>query len=90
MKPTMADLTKAADAYSDYEERCIRAGVGMNCPHGFRWNRCLDGCKDWNPRYILYSRANGRTPEAQQAHDRATHPTGWMVPFITWKVVRHD
>ena len=38
-------ISAAAGEYVAYEEACEAAGVGVNCPHGFRWTRCLDGCQ---------------------------------------------
>lgn len=38
----------------------------------------------WNPIYLAYATAHGRTPEAQLAADRATYPGGNMTGFILW------
>lgn len=42
---SMQELAKAADSYAAYEDLCNKAAVSLNCPHGFRWNRCMDGCQ---------------------------------------------
>ena len=41
----LIDLDAASLNYCEYESACEAAGVSVNCPHGFRWNRCLDGCR---------------------------------------------
>jgi hypothetical protein len=33
---------------------------------------------DWNPRYVAYAKAHGRTPDEQLRHD------GSMAGFINW------
>lgn len=38
----------------------------------------------WNPRYVAYARAHGRTPEDQLAHDKREYPGGWMGGFMVW------
>ena len=38
-------LESEADRYFAYENLCELAGVGIFCSHGFRWDRCLDGCR---------------------------------------------
>lgn len=38
----------------------------------------------WNPRYLAYAAAQGRTPEVQLQADRAAHPGASMMPFILW------
>lgn len=37
-----------------------------------------------NPRFVAYASANGRTPEAQLAHDAEAFPGGKMCGFIIW------
>lgn len=37
----------------------------------------------WNPRYTLYARSQGRTPEQQLKHDQEV-PGASMFPFIEW------
>jgi hypothetical protein len=39
---------------------------------------------DWNPRYVCYAKANGRTPEAQREHDRREWPGAAACPIILW------
>jgi hypothetical protein len=41
-----------------------------------------------NPRYAAYARANGLTPEAQLAADRAAWPGGAMAGYILWMHAR--
>lgn len=38
----------------------------------------------WNPYFVSYARANGRTPEEMIEHDRAAWPGGCMVGFMVW------
>lgn len=38
----------------------------------------------WNPRFLAFSRSQGRSPEAQLDHDREAAPGGCMAPFMTW------
>lgn len=38
----------------------------------------------WNPRYLAYATAHGRTPEAQLEADRALWPGASMTGFILW------
>ena len=38
----------------------------------------------WNPRFVAYAAAHGRTPEAQSDHDRQEWPGGMMVGFMLW------
>jgi hypothetical protein len=40
--------------------------------------------EQWNPRYVLYARAHGRTPEEMLAHDDEAFPGGIMAGFIIW------
>ena len=40
--------------------------------------------KEWNPRYVAYARAHGRTPDAMLEHDREKYPGGCMCGFILW------
>jgi hypothetical protein len=39
---------------------------------------------EFNPRYVSYARAHGRSPEDQSAHDRAEYPGAQMTGFIIW------
>lgn len=39
---------------------------------------------EWNPRYIAYAEAHGRSPEEQLAADRVAYPGGCMAGFILW------
>lgn len=38
----------------------------------------------YQPRYVAYARAHGRSPEVQAAQDRVEHPGGCMVGYILW------
>ena len=38
--------------------------------------------KKWNPRFVLYAKANGRTPESQAEHD--DQQPAKMLGFINW------
>jgi hypothetical protein len=38
----------------------------------------------YQARYVAFAKANGRTPEEQDAHDDLTSPGACMLPFITW------
>lgn len=38
----------------------------------------------WNPLYVLYAKANGRTPEEQAEADPIEWPGGCMCGFILW------
>lgn len=38
----------------------------------------------WNPRYLAYCRAHGKTPEAMLLHDQEQFPGGCMCGFILW------
>lgn len=42
----------------------------------------------WNPRYVAYAKAHGRTPEEMGAHDEAARPTACMLEFILWNDAR--
>ena len=41
---------------------------------------------EWNTRYVAFARENGRTPEAQLAHDR--EKPGRNVDFMLWIAAR--
>lgn len=38
----------------------------------------------WNPRFIAYAAAHGRTPASMLRHDRAAYPGGCMAGFMAW------
>jgi hypothetical protein len=38
----------------------------------------------WNPRYLAYSTAHGRTVEEQLRHDHEENAPGYMAPFMSW------
>lgn len=38
----------------------------------------------WNPRYVCYARAHGRTPDEMLDHDRERFPGGCMVGYMEW------
>lgn len=42
----------------------------------------------WNPRYVLYARTSGRTPEEQAAHDDAQPAR--LIPFMCWVSARAE
>lgn len=37
-----------------------------------------------NPRYVVYARAHGKTPDEMMAHDDKAWPGGVMCGFIIW------
>lgn len=37
-----------------------------------------------NPRWLAYCAANGRSPDAQAAHDEEAWPGGRMTGYILW------
>lgn len=39
---------------------------------------------NWNPRYLAYCRAHGKTPEKMLEHDEERFPGGCMCGFILW------
>ncbi len=39
---------------------------------------------EWNPRYVLYAKANKQTPEEMLISDDNTWPGGKMCGFILW------
>lgn len=42
----------------------------------------------WNPRYVLFARCNGRTPEQQDAHDAAQPARN--LEFMSWVQARRQ
>jgi len=38
----------------------------------------------YNPRYVAYAKAHGKTPEQMLAHDDKQWPGGIMCGFILW------
>lgn len=44
--------------------------------------------RDWNPRYVNYARAHGRTPEGMLAFDKQRLPGACMMEFIFWNRAR--
>lgn len=47
-------------------------------------NRLTEAFDKWNPRFVAYAQAHGRTPEAQLEADRERWPGGIMAGFIVW------
>lgn len=39
---------------------------------------------EWNPRYVLYAKAHGATPEEMLKRDEKRWPGGKMVGFTQW------
>jgi hypothetical protein len=39
---------------------------------------------EWNPRYLLYARAHGKTPEEMLKHDAERFRGGRMLGFMEW------
>lgn len=37
-----------------------------------------------NPRYIVYARAHGKSPEEMKAHDEEAWPGGRMAGYMLW------
>ena len=40
--------------------------------------------RKWNPRFVAYSKAHGKTPAAMLRHDKRKWPGGCMVGFMHW------
>jgi hypothetical protein len=40
--------------------------------------------KQWNPHFVSYAKAHGRTPSKQLEHDDEAYPGGKMCGFIVW------
>lgn len=40
--------------------------------------------KKWNPRYVWFAKAHGRTPQDQMKHDESAWPGGIMTGFVLW------
>ena len=39
---------------------------------------------NYQPRYLAYCRANGKTPDEMMAHDEQAYPSGCMIGFLCW------
>lgn len=39
---------------------------------------------DWNPRFVAYASAHGRSPDEQLEHDRSEYPSARAMPFMLW------
>lgn len=39
---------------------------------------------NWNPRFVAYAKAHGKTPSAMLEHDAKEWPGGTMCGFILW------
>lgn len=48
-----------------------------------RWEKVTEPFK-WNPRYVLYARYHGMTPEAVYKRDDTKYPGGRMTGFLLW------
>ena len=44
----------------------------------------MPDAKRWNPRYVAYAKAHGKTPEAMLRADKFERPCGCMVGFLEW------
>ena len=44
----------------------------------------MENQKEFNPRFVAYSRLNGNTPEIQIEKDKMEYPGGCMAGFIIW------
>ena len=44
-----------------------------------------DPVERWNPRYVAYANAHGRTALEQLDFDRRRFPGGPMTPYLLWK-----
>jgi hypothetical protein len=38
----------------------------------------------WNPRYVAYAKAHGKTPEQMMEQDGMDYPGGCMAGYIVW------
>lgn len=45
-------------------------------------------CEGLNPRYEMYARAHGMTPDAMMDHDLKAWPGGCMAGFLLWMSAR--
>jgi hypothetical protein len=45
---------------------------------------------NWNPRFVWYAKAHGRTPEEQAKQDEKDWPGGCMVGFSQWIQRKRD
>lgn len=43
-----------------------------------------EAMNEWNPRYVAYAEAAGRSPEAQIDWDRERWPGGYVTGFVLW------
>lgn len=44
----------------------------------------LEFARRWNPRYVAFAAAHGRTPEAQREADAVAWPGGINTGFMVW------
>lgn len=51
---------------------------------GSRLGTDLKPNSKFQPRYVAYCRANGKTPDEMMAHDVVAYPGGKMCGFVLW------